>query len=1380
MAFEKNQGYYLGLDIGTDSVGYAVTNTEYSLLKYRGEPMWGVMTFEEGQNAAERRGYRTARRRLDRRKQREILLQSFFVEEICKIDPHFFIRRKESFLFPEDKSQGVQLFCGGNVTDEEYRRRYPTIHHLILELMKGTAPQDVRLVYMACSWLIAHRGHFLFDMDAGQVDKLLDFSKIYNEFIAYLNGIEYPLPWPESVQPEQVLQIMQRKTGVKGKKDAFKAELFEGKRFPKQEEEPYSVEQMVGLLSGGSVKLAALFGEPELEISLNLCGDDETFAQALEGLSEEQAEILDYLRKMSDCARLLATMTFPKDTEMPCVSLAKIKVYDQHKRDLAYLKKFIRTYHPEKYSEVFRKVVDGNYAAYSKHIRSAQKAGRPAKFKWADKGKFGDYLKKIVKDTPVSEEDRAGYADMLTRLDLGTFLPKQKDTDNRIIPQQLYRMELDRILTMAEKYLPLLTQTDENGRTVSEKIQAIFSFRVPYFVGPLNKNSPNAWLVRKPEKKGEKILPWNLAEIVDLDASENAFIKRMTNTCTYLPGEEVLPEKSLLYGRFTVLNELNNLKIDGRPIPAEVKQRIFTGVFMEDRRVTPAKIKTYLIDHGLIEKDAVLSGLDTAVHSSLHGYHVFRKLLEDKMLTESQVEDIIHHCAYSEDRGRVVRWLALEYPKLSKEDRTYISRQNLKGFGRLSRAFLTGLQGGPSEGGEQKSILEWLWDTNENLMQLLSDRYTFAQTIEEKNRSFYAKPENQKSLSERLKGYRLPGSARRSIHRTLDIVRDVTDVAGTPQKIFIEMARGGTPDQRGKRTSSRKKQLLDLYQSIKTEEARQLQKQLEDMGEMADNRLQSDVLFLYYLQMGKCAYTGHPIDLAKLGGDFYNKDHIYPKKYVKDDSVLNNLVLVESTVNGDKKTNLVAKEIRDRQRGFWEELKKNGLMTDEKFRRLTRSEDFTNEEKQGFINRQLVETRQSTKVVAELLKEVYPEAEIVYVKAGLVSEFRQENKIYKCRSVNDLHHAKDAYLNIVVGNVYHERFNKRWFRLTEDYNVQVKEIMERRLKHGDTVIWRGKEDLEKVKTVYRKNAVHLVRYTFERKSISNAKNHAGLFLQKPQMAAEGLIPLKKELCGKELPTNKYGGYNNATVSYYVLARYCIKKKVEAMLVPVNLIDIREFEESNESGKAYICGVISQINNGQTVSDVELLLSGRKLKINTVFSFDGLRMALSSKDSEGKRVRWSPMTALIVGSDMENYIKHLDSFLEKSRKNPAILPDEKYDEISAQKNMELYDLLLKKLETGVFNNFPVKDNDKLAVGQDAFSKLTLKDQILLLSNFVMLFQRNSSGGVDMLAVGASKNAYIKRTSSALSNWKKNYSDVHIVDSSPAGLHESVGPNLLELL
>ena len=103
------------------------------------------------------------------------------------------------------------------------------------------------------------------------------------------------------------------------------------------------------------------------------------------------------------------------------------------------------------------------------------------------------------------------------------------------------------------------------------------------------------------------------------------------------------------------------------------------------------------------------------------------------------------------------------------------------------------------------------------------------------------------------------------------------------------------------------------------------------------------------------------------------------------------------------------------------------MISDKKFDRLKRNTELTDDELAAFVQRQLTETQQSTKALAQLLQEIYPEAEIVYSKAGNVSEFRQEFGLLKCREVNDLHHAKDAYLNIVVGNVYKTKFTDRFF-----------------------------------------------------------------------------------------------------------------------------------------------------------------------------------------------------------------------------------------------------------------------------------------------------------------------------------------------------------------
>ena len=103
---EKRE-YFLGLDIGTDSVGWAVTDSSYRVIKQNGKALWGVRLFDSADTAAERRGYRVARRRIERRRQRLQWLQEVFSEEIAKVDPAFFQRLWESKFLEEDKQADV-------------------------------------------------------------------------------------------------------------------------------------------------------------------------------------------------------------------------------------------------------------------------------------------------------------------------------------------------------------------------------------------------------------------------------------------------------------------------------------------------------------------------------------------------------------------------------------------------------------------------------------------------------------------------------------------------------------------------------------------------------------------------------------------------------------------------------------------------------------------------------------------------------------------------------------------------------------------------------------------------------------------------------------------------------------------------------------------------------------------------------------------------------------------------------------------------------------------------------------------------------------------------------------------------------------------------
>lgn len=1360
---EKAGAYYLGLDIGTDSVGYAVTDPEYGLRKFKGEPMWGAHLFESGQESADRRLHRTNRRRIDRKQQRVALVNELFAQEIQKIDPNFFIRRKESALFPADAAHGVKLFCGEGITDREYHRRYPTIHHLILELMTSSESHDVRLVYLACAWLVAHRGHFLFDFGANQIEKLLDFETVCQDFRNYLAEQDCTMPWSDTIPASTVLNILQMDAGVSRKKEAFKKQVFGGKKIPKEASEnfSYSAESIVGLLSGGTVKPKDLFmndAYDQIE-SVSLQMGDEDFDRIVSELGDD-GELLLQLRSLHGCARLIATMANCREGDPRCISSSKVAVYEQHQEDLKLLKRLVKKYCPKQYNEIFRRAASDNYVAYSGNIKSCPE---PEKVKRADKTAFCSFLKKKLKGLKVSPEDRMAYEDMMNRLESCSFLPKQRDTDNRVIPQQLYRQELAAVLSHAEAYLPMLSCKDADGLTVSEKLLSIFDFRIPYYVGPLARSRNSvAWI----ERKQGRILPWNFEQMVDQDASEQAFIKRMTNHCTYLPGEDVLPVNSLLYEKFTVLNELNNLRVNGQEIPVAVKQELYTTLFLEQPKVTVKQIRDYLLQHGYMEKGDEMSGLDTTFKSGLRSYHIFKRMLGSGVLSEADVEQIILHAAYTEDKSRMRRWLRSGFPQLSDADVSYILRQKLKEFGRLSGKLLTGLYGTERDSyGEAFTIMEMLWNTNCNLMQLLSDRYTFTEQIRDHCRAYYS--DHPRKLTDRLSEMYVSNAAKRPIFRTLDIVSDVVKATGAaPKKIFVEMARGGTQEQRGKRTESRKDQLLKLYKDIKTADAKAFAKELEAMGAAADNRLQDRKLYLYYLQLGKCAYTGHPIDLSRLADGTYNLEHIYPQSQVKDDSLLNNLVLVESEANGQKRdTYPVAKEIQTQMRGYWHMLMTNGLMSDEKYRRLTRPTPFTADEKMGFINRQLVETRQSTKTIAALLKERFPDTEIVYVKAGLVSEFRQEFGLLKCRAVNDLHHAKDAYLNIVVGNVYHERFSRPWFRLDEHYNVQVKKLFTAAHRHNGVPYWNGEADLARVRKTMSKNAVHLTRYAFCRKG--------GLFDQQPVKADEGLVPLKKGL-----PTEKYGGYNKATASCFMLVRFDLKGKREVMLVPVELLVKDRIINDREFAEQYIAGAVEKVI-GKMPDNLELLLNSRPLKINTVFRFDGVKMALASKDNGGKNIMLSPVIALTLPPEWERYAKKLESFQNKKAINKTLVPDEKHDGISTEQNVLFYQILTQKMGAWPYSQFPGNQRDNLEKGTVIFAAAPITDQISCLLNLLTLMGPGSSG-VDLRACGGTGQAGKKSVSAKLSNWKNRYTDVQIIDESSSGLFSSTSGNLLELL
>lgn len=513
------KNYYLGLDIGTNSIGWATTDEEYNLLKARGQDFWGTYLFDAAQTAEKRRMYRTARRRLARKRQRITLLQELFAPEIAKVDFTFFERLNNSKYALEDKSCGVRyddnLFHDADYTDKDFHKDYPTIYHLrcdLLDQVKSSKITDVRLLYLAVAHIIKHRGHFLFEgqqIKAGDKDLV---KKSFGNINEILQSMYEDTKTLSTDRLNDALDVMSSKNKAKSDKERELKNLLGAKGDD-------TCEMLIKAMVGGKVKVKKLFKDNESEIK-DFCFSDDDFAieQLEELFSDDEYALICEVKTIFDWSVLSQILG-----KHQYVSEAMCAKYDAHKDDIKMLKNYIRNnFDKVKYNDIFsyhEKV--NNYAAYVGRDKDINV--KPCK-----KDDFYKFLIPVVKDCP----------EIMKKINEGTFLEKQRTGANGVIPYQLHLAELELILNNASQNFPFLNRVDD-GWSVKDKIIALMTFRVPYYVGPLNDAHSDgkkgfAWVKKYAGTNNVKITPWNFDQVVDKQACEDAFIERMTNKCTYL------------------------------------------------------------------------------------------------------------------------------------------------------------------------------------------------------------------------------------------------------------------------------------------------------------------------------------------------------------------------------------------------------------------------------------------------------------------------------------------------------------------------------------------------------------------------------------------------------------------------------------------------------------------------------------------------------------------------------------------------------------------------------------------------------------------------------------------------------------------------------
>jgi CRISPR-associated protein Cas9/Csn1, subtype II/NMEMI len=457
---KKFGDYYLGLDIGTDSVGWAVADKDYNILNFNGKAMWGIHLFDSGETAKDRRIHRIARRRLERRKQRIELLQEIFADEMNKVDPDFFERLSESHLVFDDRKHQSRstLFNNPAFKDKDLFKKYPTIYHLRSGLMEQKENPDIRLFYLACHHIIKYRGHFLFEgLSEGPIPK---FEIVFEELITELNS-KYETDIRSKDISNNVQEILLNKEfGVSEKTKKLQSIL-------RDEDFSELFKELCVLLSGGTANLDKMFSSSDDvdsgfgKLTFKNTDFDEVLSK-LE-LQSDELEILSCIKKIYDWA-LLSDYLKGQDS----VSKAKIETYNQHKDDLKLLKSILKN-DSEKYSQVFKsesvtvkvsnKDIKVNYPAYSgMHKKGTENTDV------CSQSDFCKYLRTAVFKQEIKELTfREKYADLVARIEDDTFMPKQTVKENSMFPNKLHKYELNQILKNMESHYPFLNKKDEDG-----------------------------------------------------------------------------------------------------------------------------------------------------------------------------------------------------------------------------------------------------------------------------------------------------------------------------------------------------------------------------------------------------------------------------------------------------------------------------------------------------------------------------------------------------------------------------------------------------------------------------------------------------------------------------------------------------------------------------------------------------------------------------------------------------------------------------------------------------------------------------------------------------------------------------------------------------
>lgn len=925
------------------------------------------------QTAKERREYRAARRNLDHRKAR---LKTFADISKCITGTSYSESKKalQNFILPQN---------------------YPTINHMIQDMLHSDIKFKISEYLSALYYLNKHRGYmhgFQPDVYKNSLKQAIENLNKYYKFL----GKDIKI---DSSVLEEVKEIGFYKTGKK-----FLNDKKEQQKRLKSITDSMSVDFYSIILSKNIPKKNNFFIE-SLDTSVSLFSlTDENINDFKIKYCFENFEILNHILDVYNSFSLVTVLG-----EEKYVCDYKVEKYNVFKERVNTLKSLYRQYATkEAYQKMFKnKNADHNFNAFISNSTTC------TAFKY---DKFITLLKNDLKSLKSIDED------LFNTVTQPLYLIKPSSADIGVnFSHAVRKQEFLAILDKLCFYYPQIKNIFYDKYPEYSVIEAFvknYDFKVDYFVGPLNSDNANAWI--KFKNVPCKVDPFNYEKVIDFSATIKCWMNNLIGNCSVLSNKKVLPKYSISYAKFIVLNQLNCIKVDGEYLPIKEKQSIFNNMFLNSsKNVTVKAIHNYLVKEFNFSNDVVITGIVNNIENPFIKINKVIDVIKEKNYSDQLIDEIMYVLTAMQDISSKKLELST-FNSLSEEEINELAQFSFNGWGKLSSEFLLNTYNTETK----MNVLDTMFYDGVNL-ETIKSQNGFKKAIKEKtlNKTCVDKLNIVDCVTEYCKKKNFSPAVTSGV---IYIIKSFSELVKEqnncfPKYVCIESARVGGVE--GLDTVSRKNNLLKIYKENKIDKSEP--SLFEELTQVDNSLLRITKNYLFFLQLGYDVYTGEKIaqsfeNFLNIDSSLYNKDHVIPQWLKIDNSIENNLVLVNSIDNQITKGELypLPKQLKTQKTiSLWKRLLNIGLMTQEKYFRLIRNTELNNAEINTFLDGELTATSQVAVAIKDIFEQ-YQIAKVLFISPVYATKFRQDYSFPKCREINHLHHFEDATLTAVLGYCY--------------------------------------------------------------------------------------------------------------------------------------------------------------------------------------------------------------------------------------------------------------------------------------------------------------------------------------------------------------------------